>query len=116
VVKDPFKERTPEMRQVLMQVPAGRHYTEVADPDADVHEAAVINIEAARVRRQIRRLPTIERRVIRWRYGIECDKLTVREIAARMGIGKSTVSDIEARALDRLRAQLGFMSELREAA
>jgi RNA polymerase sigma factor (sigma-70 family) len=104
------------MRHVLMQVPAGRHYTEVADPDADVYEAAVVNIEAARVRRLVRELPDIERRIVMWRYGIGADVLTVREIARRLGIGKSTVSDIEARALARLRGRLDDGTELAKAA
>lgn len=96
------------MRAVLVQVPAGQTYAQVADPEVDVHEAAVASIEAARVRRFIDWLPEIERRVIRWRYGIDCDQLTLREIAGRLGMGKSTVGDIEQRALARLRGAYGI--------
>ncbi len=99
-------------KAVLTQVHAGVTYTEVADPDADVHEAAVTNIEAARVRRLLRQLPEIERRILRWRYGIDAETLTVREIAARLGIGKSTVADIEGRALARLRMTLTTADDL----
>jgi RNA polymerase sporulation-specific sigma factor len=96
------------MRHHLMLVPANRSYLEVADPDADVHEAAVSSIEAARVRRMVRTLPVLERHVIAWRYGLAGQPpLTVREVAARLGIGKSTVADIEARALSRMRGAVG---------
>lgn len=101
---------------VLTQVPAGSKYTDVIDLDADVHTAVIASIEAAWVRRLIRELPDIERRVVRWRYGIEAEALTVRQIAARLGIGKSTVSDIEHRALDRLRTRLAGSHGLPEAA
>ena len=94
------------MRHHLMLVPADRSYLEVADPDADVHEAAVSRIEAARVRRMVRSLPVIERHVIAWRYGLAGEPLTVRDVAARLGISKSTVADIEARALERMRGEV----------
>src|SRR3954447_24914376 len=100
------------IKAVLTQVPVGATYMEVVDPSADVHDIAVANIEAARVRRLIRELPEIERRVVRWRYGIEAEVLTVREIAGRLGIGKSTVSDIEKRALVRLRASVAVKDDL----
>lgn len=87
----------------LMMVPAGSHYSEVPDPDADVHEAAVVLIEAARVRRYVSMLPAIEQQVVCWRFGLDDEALTVRQVAARLSMPRSTVSDIESRALSRLR-------------
>jgi len=90
----------------------GRLLDELPDIDVDVHETAVINIEAARVRRFVRRLPVLERKVIAARYGLAGNPMSCRQLATRLGISKSTVSDIEQRALDRLRG----MYELPDAA
>lgn len=48
-------------------------------PDAgDPHEAAVVSIEAARVRRELADLPEPERSVLRLRYGIAGRSLNAR--------------------------------------
>lgn len=103
-------------KAVLISIPAGQTYADVPDPDADVFEAAVTNIEAARVRRLIRQLPEIERRVIRFRYGIQADQLSVREIARRLGTSPKTVTRISDRAMSRLRILSGAGEPAREAA
>jgi hypothetical protein len=51
-------------------VTLGRLLEDLPDTDADVFEAAVVNIEAARVRRFVRMLPVLERKVIAARYGL----------------------------------------------
>ena len=84
-------------------VTAGQLVQQLPDPDADVQDAAVINIEAARVRRFVRALPMLERKVIAARYGLTGEPLSCRQVGVRLGLSRSTVSDIEQRALQRLR-------------
>lgn len=103
-------------KAVLISVPAGQTYADIPDPDADVFEAAVTNIEAARVRRLVRQLPEIERRVIRWRYGIQSEQLTVREVAHRLGTSPRAITRISDRAISRLRILSGAAQPEREAA
>lgn len=93
-------------------ITVGQLLDELPDMDTDVHEMAVVNIEAARVRRFVRTLPLLERKVIAARYGLVGKPMSCRQVAARLGISKSSVSDIEQRALDRLRD----MYELSDAA
>ncbi len=90
----------------------GQLLEELPDLDHDVHEAAVINIEAARVRRFVRNLPMLERKVIAARYGLTGEPMSCRQLAARLGISRSSISAIEQRALERLRG----MYELPDAA
>lgn len=76
---------------------------ELADPDTDVHDAAVTNIEAARVRQYVRMLPMMERKVIVLRFGLAGAALSCRQTAARLGLSPTSVSRTERWALDRLR-------------
>lgn len=79
------------------------------DPDSDVHRGAVINIEVARLRRALNRLPRLERRVLEHRYGLSgTEELSTREIARQLGIPRSTVWDTEQRALELLRQDFGI--------
>ncbi|SRR5581483_4270761 len=87
----------------LVHLPVGRDIKNLRDRDVDVEETAIASIEAARVRRFVRALPEIERRVIRWRYGLGCPELSFQEIADRLGMGKTTVFDVERRAIEMLR-------------
>lgn len=73
------------------------------DPTADVHQAAVASIEAARLRRHVRGLPPLLRSVICWRYGLDCDALSCRQVAERLGVSKATAWNYEQRALEMLR-------------
>jgi DNA-directed RNA polymerase sigma subunit (sigma70/sigma32) len=77
---------------------------DVADPRVDVFAAVSDSLEGARLRREIRRLPIIERHVICWRNGLAGERLGVREVAKRLGIARSTAYDIERRGMERLRA------------
>jgi len=85
------------------ELTTGQLVQQLPDPDADVHQAAVVNIEAARVRRFVRSLPMLERKVIAARYGLTGEPLSCRQVGVRLGLSRSTVSDIEQRALQRLR-------------
>ncbi len=76
---------------------------DIPDQAVDVELAAVTSIEAARVRRELCRLPELERIVICWRYGIGCMPVGHREIARRLNVSLGTAWNIEQRALERLR-------------
>jgi DNA-directed RNA polymerase specialized sigma subunit len=71
-------------------------------------------LDQARLRRRVRALPVLERAVLSWRYGLEADHLTVRQVASRLGVGVATVDRIERRALARLREK--YAGEERAAA
>ena len=51
-------------------------------------------------------LSPAERKVVMLSYGIDCKPLSIREIAAEMGIGKSRASVLHCRALSKLKAVL----------
>lgn len=76
---------------------------QLPDPQADVHEAAVHNLEAARLRRELRRLPDLERRVLEWHWGLDGPPLSHRQIARRLSISVGSAWNIEQRALSQLR-------------
>lgn len=79
------------------------------DPEANVCDGAVINIEVARLRRALKRLPRLERRVLEHRYGLGgVEELSTRQIARELRIPRSTVWDAEQRALEMLRNDFGI--------
>ena len=80
----------------------------LVDPDADPLEKAVASFEAALLRRRVRELPVIERKVIRWRHGIESECLGWHEIGLRLGRAQGSLWAIEKRAIARLRAAYGL--------
>jgi DNA-directed RNA polymerase specialized sigma subunit len=65
----------------------------------DVLEHVSDEIAKQRMRRDIRRLPVIERKVLAWRYGLLDEWLTVRQVAARLNVAPSTAHAIQERAL-----------------
>lgn len=86
-----------------------------ADVEADVHESAVCSIEAQRLRRELERLPALERRVLRFRYGLEgSPPHSRREVARRLGVSLRHVRELERSALEQLRR--GYGVDLGEAA
>jgi DNA-directed RNA polymerase sigma subunit (sigma70/sigma32) len=86
-----------------------------ADVEADVHEAAVCSIEARRLRRELERLPSLERRVLGFRYGLQgSPSLSRREVARRLGVSLGKVRELERSALEPLRR--GYGVDLGEAA
>ena len=80
----------------------------IVDLDADVEERVLASLEAARLRRRLALLGSLERRVLVWRYGIGgSERLSRREIASRLGLTVSRVRSIEERALELLRDGIG---------
>lgn len=76
----------------------------MVDLGADVEERVLTSLEAARFRRRLARLGSLERRVLVWRFGIAgSERLSRRQIARRLGLTVSGVRGIEERALERLR-------------
>jgi len=63
----------------------------------------VIDVHRGLVRRMVRSLPTLERLVITWRFGIDCDPLSASVIAQRLNMSRKAVYNIEQRALGMLR-------------
>ena len=78
--------------------------------EADVVDRLAQEVEVARLRRELERLPERERRILR-EYDLE--GRTLREIGEDLGVSESRVSQIRSRALGRLRERLG---DLRDAA
>lgn len=76
---------------------------EIADPRADVHQAAVINIATERLWRALRRLSVLERRVIVLRYGLYgTAPMTTRQVARSLGCSVGRAWEIEWQALRQL--------------
>ena len=89
------------------------HLKLVPDPDADVEEQVISQIEAARIRRLVGALPKLHRLVITWHFGLDGHTLSRREIADRLRLSPAAVRRIEAEALQLLR---GVMLAPREVA
>ena len=92
----------------LPRLRPGMPFDQLPDPDTDVAEAAIVSIEAAQLRRRMRRLPRLERMVLAWRYGIGAELLGYRQIAERLGMPQGSIWKIEQRALEMLRTAYGF--------
>lgn len=73
------------------------------DPEADVHEQVVLCLEAERLRRELNRLPALERWVLRARFGIGCRSHSRRQIAAKLQITLADARWLEEDALTQLR-------------
>ena len=82
-------------------------------PDHVVTDEVVTSLAYARLHRQVDRLPDLERRVVRWSFGLGIrpgaaqEALTVAQIADRLNMTRPQVRDIRERALDRLRQTYG---------
>lgn len=101
----------------VLKLPYDETRHAIADPNCDVHEAAVVNFDKLRLRRALRLLPPDEWHVIKYRYGFGGLELTVRELAKEMGLPTTSVWRLEQRALTRLRAHFGVdEAEISEAA
>jgi RNA polymerase sigma factor (sigma-70 family) len=79
------------------------------DPTSDPLQALIAEedqhedeLRQARLNRMLRRLPLLERRVIRWHYGLAGEPLSDAEIAGKLNMTRSGVWRIRQRALVRL--------------
>jgi len=79
------------------------HLKLVPDPDADVQEHVISQIEAARIRRLVSTLPKLHRLIVTWHFGLDGHPLSRREIADRLRLRPAAVRRIEAEALRHLR-------------
>lgn len=84
----------------LEELPMGGE--EIVDPRVDLEADHLRDYEMQRLWRHVKKLPPLERGVICLRAGFEGSPLTVRQIATRLGMGRSTVSRIERRGLEKL--------------
>jgi RNA polymerase sigma factor (sigma-70 family) len=77
----------------------------IADPLAeDEYERVVSHVAAGELRDLLSGLSERERSVLRWRFGLEGETLSLREIAGRLGVSGERVRQLENRALGKLRA------------
>jgi RNA polymerase sigma factor (sigma-70 family) len=77
----------------------------IADPLAeDEYERVVSNVVAGELRDLLSGLSDRERSVLRWRFGLDGETLSLREIAGRLGVSAERVRQLENRALGKLRA------------
>lgn len=77
-----------------------------------VSESNVVSLAEQRIAREVKALPALNSRVVRWRFGIDAEQLSVKEIAARLRMHADDVQQI----LDEALMQLGFSLLSAEAA
>lgn len=106
------KEAPMNIGQVI-QVPAGSALEQVADPDVDVEEEGILRAEAERVRREVARLPKLERQVIEMSYGLNGygRALTTREICDLLQMPMGTCHRTREGGLERLRCFYGLTTD-----
>jgi RNA polymerase sigma factor (sigma-70 family) len=73
--------------------------TRIPDPESKLFE----NRMSADVRALLTSLTPMESRIIRWRFGMDSDGLTLQEIADKFNLSRERIRQIEARALSKLR-------------
>ena len=77
----------------------------VVDPlSTEAFERAIERVTAPAVRALLSTLTERERQVLRWRFGVDDEELSLREIARRLGMSAERVRQIEGRALVKLRS------------
>lgn len=86
---------------------AGHEFPEVVDEDADVHEAAVLNIQTARLHRYLRDMPPMDSKVVRLIWGIGCRPHTRAETATTTGLSRKAVNRALVRGMRELRVRFG---------
>lgn len=76
-------------------------------PD-DVEEAAILDLEVARLRRALRELDSFDAWLLNARFGLNRKPLSIRALGSRLGCSHTTVRRMERRALQRLRDIYGL--------
>ena len=74
----------------------------VPAPEVEPFEDLDVPLHIEALRTAVARLPDREREVIRLRYGLEGEPLSLAKVGARLGITRERVRQIEAEALERL--------------
>ncbi len=87
-------------------VPLSDDVLRIPEPEP-MEDAVILSIEKARLRRALRALDTFDAWVLNARFGLDRDRLSIRELADHFGCAHTTVLRMERRALDRLRAIYG---------
>lgn len=87
---------------------SGQLLEDVPDDSQDLFEAVSGRVVSLDLHRRLRELPPLERRVLRWRFGIGGAPASCREVAARLGVSADTAWRIEQRALSSLRRSFGL--------
>ena len=77
------------------------------DEDGGWDGGELVELRDLRLRRKVRGLPALERRVIRWYFGLDGEALTTVQIAAQLGTSRQYVSKVKNRGLARLRESYG---------
>lgn len=90
--------------RIAMAHGLGAASQETEDPDAGPEQTAIGTQESSRLRALLEQLPERERRLV---DGFYFQGRRFDEVAAELGISKSWASRLHAKALDRLRGQLG---------
>lgn len=84
------------------------HTVEVAQKET---EPAFSKEEVSSVIKYINDLRPTEAKVIKWRFGINCNRLTLDEVGKRLGRSKERIRQIETTALDKLKSFLCYKDE-----
>jgi RNA polymerase primary sigma factor len=71
-------------------------------PDVEPFEDVEVPLHLEALRTAVARLPEREREIIRLRYGLEGEPLSLAQVGRRLGITRERVRQIEAEALERL--------------
>ena len=74
----------------------------IAAPDVEPFEDVVVPLHVEALRTAVARLPEREREIIRLRYGLEGEPLSLAQVGKQLGITRERVGQIEAEALERL--------------
>ena len=74
----------------------------VPAPEVEPFEDLDVSLHVEALRTAVARLPDREREIIRLRYGLEGEPLSLAKVGARLGITRERVRQIEAEALERL--------------
>jgi RNA polymerase primary sigma factor len=79
----------------------------IADPLSEqAYEDVITGASAEAVRTLLATLTERERQVLAWRFGLDGEELSLRQIARRLGVSAERVRQIEQRGLIKLRASV----------